>query len=172
MNRVALTYKDYAALPDDGRRYQILDGELCVTPAPGTQHQTVSMNLSVALATHVRAGALGQLFAAPVDVILSDTTIVQRERVSARGIEGAPTLVVEILSPATAQTDRHTKRELYARFGVPCYWIVDPEARAIEMYGLAGGAYELGARATGDPLIVAEPFTGLTLPSIWPSATS
>ncbi len=54
MNRVALTYKDYAALPDDGRRYQILDGELCVTPAPGTQHQTVSMNLSVVLATHVR----------------------------------------------------------------------------------------------------------------------
>jgi Uma2 family endonuclease len=182
MNRVALTYKDYAALPDDGRRYQILDGELCVTPAPGTQHQTVSMNLSVALATHVRAGALGQLFAAPVDVILSDTTIVQpdlvfvardrRERVSARGIEGAPTLVVEIVSPSTAQTDRHTKRELYARFGVPCYWIVDPDARAIELYGLAGGAYELMARATGDALIVAEPFPGLTLPSIWPSATS
>ncbi len=177
MNRVALTYKDYAALPDDGRRYQILDGELCVTPAPGTQHQTVSMNLSVALGTHAQARGFGQLFAAPTDVILSDTTIVQpdlvfvardrRESVSARGIEGAPTLVVEILSPSTAQTDRHTKRELYARFGVPCYWIVDADARAIEMYGLAGGAYELTARATGDALVAAEPFPGLALALIW-----
>lgn len=122
MSWIALTYRDYAALPDDGRRNQILDGELCVTPAPGTQHQGISMKLSIALGAHVDARAFGQLFAAPTDVILSDTTIVQpdlvfvardrRERVSTRGIEGAPTLVVEILSPSTAQTDRLTKREL------------------------------------------------------------
>jgi Uma2 family endonuclease len=180
MSRVALTYKDYAALPDDGRRYQILDGELCVTPAPGTQHQAISMKLTVQLAARIDALGLGQLFAAPVDVILSDTTIVQPDlvfvatdrldRVSARGIEGAPTLVVEILSPSTVEMDRHAKRDLYARHGVPYYWIADGEARAIEMYRLAGGSWELLARASGGEIIAAEPFAGLALTAIWPPA--
>jgi Uma2 family endonuclease len=114
-----------------------------------------------------------------VDVILSDTTIVQPDlvfvatdrldRVSARGIEGAPTLVVEILSPSTAEVDRHAKRDLYARYRVPYYWIADGEACAIEMYRLAGSAYALLARASGDEIIAAEPFAGLALTAIWPA---
>lgn len=65
--------------------------------------------------------------------------------------------------------DRHAKRDLYTRHGVPYYWIVDSEGRAIEMYRLAAGAYELIARAAGDVLVAVEPFPGLTLAAIWPS---
>lgn len=182
MSRVAVTYRDYAALPDDGRRYQVLDGELCVTPAPGTRHQIISANIFAALYAHVKARGLGLVLSAPTDVILSegsgDTSIVQPDilfiaadrlaRISPRGIEGAPTLAVEILSPMTTELDRHGKRGLYARHGVPYYWIADGEARAIEMYRSADGAYELLARSAGDPMIAAEPFPGLALTGIWP----
>ena len=178
MSKVALTYRDYAALPDDGRRYQILDGELFGTPAPNTRHQIISMRLAAQLHTHVRTHRLGLVLAAPADVILADTSIVQPDIlfvatdrqavISARGIEGAPTLGVEILSPTTADVDRRQKRELYARYGVPFYWIVDGDADAIEMYRLAGGAYELMARPTGSRMIADEPFPGLALTDIWP----
>jgi Uma2 family endonuclease len=173
MSRVALTYKDYAALPDDGRRYQILDGELCVTPAPNRLHQKVSANLCAALHAHVRQHALGEVYAAPTDVILADTTIVQPDVLfiandrfgvrSDRGIEGAPTLAVEILSPSTAETDRHRKLRLYARFGIPWYWIVDPDARVVEVYRLEGARYALASRHAGGDTFAAEPFAGLTL---------
>ena len=178
MSKVALTYRDYAALPDDGRRYQILDGELFVTPVPGTRHQITSMRLSTQLHAHVTAHGLGLVLAAPADVILADTSIVQPDIlfvatdrqavVSARGIEGAPTLGVEILSPTTADVDRRRKRDLYARYGVPYYWIVDADARVIEMYRLTAGAYELLARPTGAMMIAADPFPGLALTDIWP----
>jgi Uma2 family endonuclease len=178
MSRVALTYRDYAALPDDGRRYQILDGELFVTPAPGTRHQIISMRLSTQLHAHVTAQGLGLVLAAPADVILADTSIVQPDIVfvatdrqavvSARGIEGAPTLGVEILSPTTADVDRRRKRDLYARYGVPYYWIVDADARVIEMYRLTAGGYEPLARPAGATLVAAEPFPGLALTDIWP----
>lgn len=173
MSRVALTYKDYAALPDDGRSYQILDGELYVTPAPNRQHQKVSGNLFAALHAHVRQHGLGEVYAAPTDVILEDTTIVQPDVLfiahdrfglrSARGIEGAPTLDVEILSPSTVETDRHRKLRLYARFGIPWYWIVDPDTRSVEVYRLKGARYALASRHAGDEASAAEPFAGLTL---------
>jgi Uma2 family endonuclease len=182
MNQGALTYQDYVALPDDGRRYQILDGELCVTPAPGSRHQEISGNLFAAIHAYVKAHGLGKVFPAPIDVILSDapgdTSIVQPdvvfvaadrvERVSARGIEGAPILVAEVLSPTTAAVDRRHKRDLYARHGVTYYWIVDGEARTIEMYRLAGRAYERLARVAGDALVAVEPFAGLALNNLWP----
>jgi len=178
--RVVLTYQDYAALPNDGRRYEIHEGELSVTAAPGTRHQEMSMNLSAALHAHVKAHRLGKVFAAPCDVILSDTTIVQPDivyvaadrqgTISSRGIEGPPTLVVEILSPSTIQTDRHTKLQIYARHGVPYYWIVAPDARSVEAYTLAEGSYTLTARAVGDAeSLCAEPFSDLVLTpdSLW-----
>ena len=173
MSRVALNYKDYAALPDDGRRYQILDGELYVTPAPSRQHQKVSGNFFAALHAYVRRRRLGEVYAAPTDVILEDTTIVQPDILfiandrlgvrSARGIDGAPTLVVEILSPSTAETDRERKLQLYARFGIPWYLIVDPDTRTVEVYRLEGTRYALASRHAGSNAIAAEPFAGLTL---------
>jgi hypothetical protein len=123
--RVVLTYRDYAALPDDGRRYEIHDGELSVTPAPGWTHQYVLLRLAAALHAHVSAHDLGEVYIAPFDVILADPTIVQpditfvaKDRLailSERGADGAPTLVVETLSRYTTHIDRNTKRQLYAR---------------------------------------------------------
>ena len=177
--RVVLTYADYAALPNDARRYEIHDGELSVTPAPGTKHQFVSRNLFRALDAHVTTARMGEVLYAPVDVILSDTSIVQPDvvyvaaerasSISDRGVEGPPTLVVEILSPSTVQVDRHTKLQLYARHRVPYYWIVDPDARAVEAYALREGAYVLAARVAGDETLRAEPFADLALPlpALW-----
>jgi len=169
--RVILTYKDYEALPADGRRYEIHDGGLSVTPAPSPRHQRILGALHLMLAQHVNSRALGEVFLSPIDCILSDVSIVQPDLVyldpgrgklvSDRGIEGPPTLVVEILSPSTTEIDRSTKRQLYAKYGVLYYWIVDPEARAIEAYVLSAGGYQLAARATGPEAVSLPPFPDL-----------
>src|SRR5262249_4411467 len=173
MAKTLLTYSDYAALPDDLQRYELHEGELFVTPAPGTRHQGVLMALSSRLYTHVRARGLGRVFAAPTDCILSNHTVVQPDIVyvaadrhaivSERGIEAAPTLVVEILSPTTARVDLGRKRAIYQQYGVPWYWIVDADARTIDAFRLAASGYELTARLEGSPPIALAPFDALTL---------
>src|SRR5882672_3925039 len=145
--RAVLTYSDYAALPDDGRRYELHRGELSMTPSPRTRHQGAVLALGSRLYDHVKSRGLGRVFVAPTDCILSDVTVVQPDVlyvatdrlsiISERGIEGAPTLVVEVLSPSTAYLDRNRKMSLYEEHGVPYYWIVDPESRSIEAYALA-----------------------------------
>lgn len=170
---VRLTYRDYAALPDDGRRYEIHDGELSVTPAPNPNHQRVIAALLVLLDRHVKAERLGEVFVSPLDVILDDSTIVQPDLVflaperaglvSGRGIEGAPTLVIQVLSPSTTQIDLVRKRQLYARHGVPHYWIVDPEELAVDAYVLGSEGYTLALRATGAEPVSPPPFDGLGL---------
>ena len=180
----AFTYRDYEALPNDRRRYEIHDGELCVTPAPSFEHQIILSNLLRVLFRHVPDVAPGLVLPAPTDVILSDrpdeTTIVQPDilyiapdRValtSRRGVEGGPTLAVEILSPSTRTIDRVTKRGLYARYGVPCLWLVDPDAHAIEAFVLRGEGYVLAASAVGAEPVDLPPFTGLALvpDALWP----
>lgn len=178
--RVILTYKDYEALPADGRHYELHEGELSVTPAPSPLHQQVSGNLFVVLRHHVKTHGLGEVLYAPIDCILSDITIVQPDivylenarlsAISARGIEGPPTLVVEIVSPSTIQIDRNVKFQLYARHGVPYYWLVDLEVRSVEAYTLAGGAYQLTARVGGAESVSLPPFPDLELvpASLWP----
>src|SRR3989442_10194004 len=126
---IKLTYEDYVDLPDDGKRYEILDGELEVSPAPAPRHQGVSRNLLLILQGHVQERRLGTIYYALIDVLLADTSIVQpdlifvaagRESIiTARAIEGPPDLVVEILSPWSVRRDRRTKAKLYARFGIP-----------------------------------------------------
>jgi Uma2 family endonuclease len=178
--RIVLTYKDYEALPTDGRRYELHEGELSVTPAPSPKHQQVSRDLLVVLHHHVKAHWLGEVLCSPIDCILSDTTIVQPDIVfvetgrlsvvTPRGIEGPPTLVVEVLSPSTAQIDRGVKFQLYSRHGVPHYWMVDPDARRIEAYALVEGAYELASRLEGSRPVGLPPFHDLELvpASLWP----
>lgn len=171
--RVVLTYRDYEALPVDGRRYELHDGELFVTAAPGLRHQRLVGDLFALLRQHVNALGLGEVFVSPLDCILSDTTVVQPDVVylergrssfaSARGIEGPPTLAVEILSPSTIQVDRGVKLQLYARHGVPYYWIIDPEGRSIEAYVLAGSAFKLAGRLVGADPGSLPPFPGLAL---------
>ena len=178
--RIVLTYRDYEALPADGRRYELHDGEVFVTAAPGLPHQRLVGRLFILLQKHVETRGLGEVFVSPVDCILSDTTIVQPDVVyleygrsslaSARGIEGAPTLAVETLSASTARLDRGSKLQLYARHRVPYYWIVDPEARSVEAYTLAGGDVQPAGRFTGDDLGSLPPFPELTIASaaLWP----
>src|SRR5215831_17982364 len=117
-----LTYEDYVGLPDDGRRYEILDGELEVSPAPEPRHQAVSRNLLVVLYAHVQERGLGSIYYAPIDVILAPTTVMP------------PDLVVEILSSWSVARDRGKKAKLYAHFGIRHYWVVDPRALLIDLY--------------------------------------
>jgi len=146
-----LTYEDYVGLPDDGRRYEILDGELEVSPAPAPRHQGVSGHLFFILYGHVQERALGRVYHAPIDVILATDSIVQpdllfvaagREAiVTERAIEGPPDLAVEILSPWSDRRDRVAKAALYARYGIRHYWIPDPVARTLEVYEVKGTEY-------------------------------
>jgi Uma2 family endonuclease len=155
--RIPYTYEDYRTLPEDmSRRYELLHGELYMVPAPTTRHQRISRRLQSALNDHIRANGLGELFYALVDVILGQGTErevaqpdilfvahARSEIIKLHGVEGAPDLVVEILSEGTAERDRGYKRTLYARSGVSEYWIVDPDAMTVEVYvksdeGLAG----------------------------------
>jgi len=139
------TYDEFARLPNDGNRYEIIEGELFVTPMPHPLHQKVVMRLGAALEAFCVAHDLGEVFA-PIDVIFGegdylapDIVFVLRDRIQVvtdRGAEAAPDLLIEVLSPKTAMRDRGLKRERYARFGVPEYWVVDTDRRRIERYRL------------------------------------
>ena len=168
-----LTYEDLVNLPEDGRRYEILDGDLVVTASPITRHQRVSRNLAVALHLHVREKGLGEVFNAPIDVLLDRHTIVVPDLVfisTARssiiqrhGIVGVPDLLVEILSPSTAERDRDTKAKLYARFGVDHYWIVDAESEELQVYMRDGASYREPVIHRGRAVVRAAPFADLAL---------
>ena len=130
------TYADYAATPDD-ERWELIDGELYrMAAGASTKHQLVTLELAALLRENVRRRTLGWIFIAPYDVILSDANTVEpdilfvsaarRSIITERACEGAPDLVVEVLSPSNSRRDLEVKRELYARFGVPEYLIVDP----------------------------------------------
>ena len=138
------TYDDYRTAPED-RRYELLDGDLIVAPAPSLKHQRVLLALAGLLDRFVKEAGLGEVLPAPCDVVLSDTDVVQpdllfisreREHLVRNGdnVQGAPDLVVEILSPATADRDRGYKRALYAKHGVAEYWLVDPVAETITVH--------------------------------------
>jgi Uma2 family endonuclease len=144
------TYEDYLLLPED-RRYEIIDGDLFMTPAPGTPHQRLIGRLYRFLDDHVRTGRLGEVLIAPCDVVLSPTDVVQpdllfvaADRASIVGekfISAAPDLVVEVLSPSTEDRDRTVKTKLYARFGVRELWIADPETKKIEVLTNSGDGF-------------------------------
>ncbi|QQR74497.1 MAG: Uma2 family endonuclease [Holophagales bacterium] len=139
-----LTYADFLRFPEDGQRHELLDGEHVVTPSPRTKHQVVSVNLTLLLATWARAADAGQLFVAPFDVVLSDSTVVEPDllflarehldRLTEENVRGAPDLVVEILSEGSRRRDEIVKRDLYDHFGVSEYWVVDPELETVKVY--------------------------------------
>lgn len=149
---LALTYEDYLTFPSDGKRYEIVEGELFVTPAPFLRHQSILGALHRVVSNWCHATQSGQVFLAPTDVYLSSTSVVQpdllfvsaehRARLGDRFVDGAPDLVVEVLSESTRRYDEITKRNLYASFGVPEYWVVDPELWTIKVYRLVSRRYE------------------------------
>jgi len=160
--------------PDDGNRYEVIDGELYVTPPPGWSHQFGLTNLLGLVWNVVRERNLGYVVTAPTGVVLDpesgvepDMLFIARERahiISERGVEGAPDLVVEVLSPSTRGRDRGVKMRKYASAGIPHYWIVDPRRHMLEPYRLVNGEYELiGTYGAGD-VFRPELFPGLEIP--------
>lgn len=172
------------ALPDDGNRYELIDGVLIASPAPQWRHQRASTRLSVLLAGAVPADL--EVLAAPFDVTLSDDTVMEPGLLVApvaalaqRGLDGAPLLAVEIASPSSRTIDRHVKKDRLRRAGCPHYWIVDPDEPSITAWALretdgADGAdnaddepaYDLVGRAVGDEeLALTEPFDVRIVPA-------
>ena len=166
-----LTYADYCLTPDD-ERYELLDGELLMAPAPIESHQIAVMELGTLLHMFVKARGLGQVFSAPYDVVLSETDVVQpdllfvsNERAHIRtpaNIRGAPDLVVEILSPSTASRDWRDKLDLYAEYGVKEYWLVDPDARTVTVLLLEAGAFAEVARYGAGQTLTSPTLAGFT----------
>jgi len=173
--KTRLDYDDYCAIPSDGKRYELLDGQVHVTPAPSPLHQRLVGDLFVMLRAHFNHPA--EVFLSPIDVILTPHDVVQpdlvvvadQSQVSRRGIEGAPLLVIEVLSPTTTVYDRTTKAQRYAALGIPDYWIVDPETRSIECFRRDEAAYRLvSAFGPGDTLTLPDfPGLRLDLASLW-----
>ena len=146
---VKFTYEDYLTTPED-ERYELIDGDLIMVAAPNLRHQRVQRNLGQKLNQFIEERDLGELFYAPCDVFLSSTDVVQpdllfvsreREHLLSDGekVRGAPDLVIEILSPSSAETDRGAKRHLYGAHGVAEYWLVDPIAETISIHRRRGG---------------------------------
>ena len=137
--------------PDDGQRYEVIDGELFVSPPPSWEHQRGLNKLNILLANHIYSHDLGEIVPAPIGVVLDagtgvqpDLVFVSRERaaiISRRGVEGAPDLVVEFLSPGTRRLDRGRKMQRYAAAGIPHYWLADPATHTLEAYRLVGSGY-------------------------------
>ena len=167
------TYEDYLLLPED-RRYEIVDGELFLTPAPTPYHQTVAKRLGFLLDSYVEGGHLGEVFIAPCDVVLSrfdvlqpDVFFISAKRLSIIGekyISEAPDLVVEVLSPSTADRDQVAKAKQYARFGVSEMWIADPRARTIEVFVNSSEGFRREAVYGGADVLRTPILPGLAIP--------
>ena len=166
-----LTYADYEKMPADGFRHEIIEGEEYMTPPPGTDHQTVVLNIAALLRAHVVSRKLGRVFVAPTAVAFSkhdavepDVFFVSKAHASIitpKNIQGAPDLVVEVLSPSTAAIDRGPKLKKYEEGGVREYWIVDPFAKTVEIREF--GTTRRTRAYQDDQSFQSELFPGLTL---------
>lgn len=147
---IKLTYEDYLAIPDDGRRHEIIDGEYYVNPAPNIKHQVVVMNLTERLSPHVRNYGLGRALSAPCDVLLGEHGIMQPDvlfvaaaRISIITpdyVQGAPDLVVEVLS-SNRDYDERVKYQIYELAGVVEYWIIDPVVESAKVFRRSGNKF-------------------------------
>lgn len=153
------TYDDYAALPEDGHRYEIVNGVLVMAPAPSPEHQAIVVRIAHYFFAHVELTGLGRVFTSPIDVELGpkhvyqpDVVVVLKAHegiVHEKRIVGTPDLMVEVASRSTAAFDRLTKYDTYAHAGVAEYWIAKPATRSIEIMTLDGGEYRLLGSFTG-----------------------
>ncbi|NJN95922.1 MAG: Uma2 family endonuclease [Anaerolineales bacterium] len=168
------TYDDYLRLPDDGQRYEIIEGVLYVANAPSSIHQFTVGEIFAAVRDFVKKHNLGQVVVAPFEVHLSETTrpvqpdvfFVKAERWPAGEIQffaGPPDLIVEVLSPGSIRLDRYVKFQAYEQAGVPEYWIANPHLRVVEVYTLSGGEYALLGEFSGDEIIKSVVLEGLPI---------
>ncbi len=169
-----LTYEAFRQLPDDGKQYELVRGEVHLTPAPSTKHQLVLENLSHSLGTYIREKRVGRIAYAPLDVRLGEDTALQpdlmfvsdsrAETIQEDFIAGAPDLVVEVLSASTAGHDRATKLPLYAEAAVPEVWLIDPQAKTVEVLKLQGKKYFVETTLAGEKALTSNLFPGWQLP--------
>ena len=146
------TYSDYAAMDDD-KRYELIDGKLFMSPAPMSLHQWIQFELAYLMENYIRKNKKGRVFVTSTDVILDEDNTVQPDilfiskenlsKIKKKVIFGAPDLVVEIISPGSQQRDRFIKKDLYKKFGVIEYWIVDTDIQSVEVYYNSGGNLDL-----------------------------
>jgi len=173
-----LARDDLAEMPEDGHRYEIVDGALLATPSRGYQHQAAVTELVVLL--HGAIGPELVVLAAPFDFVVSPNTVLQpdllvahRPDVGPRGLEhGIPLLVVEILSPSTRLSDLGTKRLAYQAAGVPAYWVVDPDEPSLTAFRFESGVYSEETKVVGDTAYQADPLNVEVIPArLIPSAS-
>lgn len=167
-------YEDYLRLPADGRRYEIIAGVLYGADAPGYDHQYVVYTLARLLGDYAEQRQLGVVIGAPFEVHLQelsrpvqpDILFITNEQKLAPGAQcfiGAPTLIVEVISPSSIRLDRQTKFDAYEQAGVLEYWLVNPKARAVEVYTLSNGEYALLGQYTGEEKIESKVFIELAI---------
>ena len=163
---------EYADIPaDDGKYYELIDGELFVNPSPNWVHQRISRRLQRQLEDYFHARAIGEVFDAPLDVILTRHDVLQPDLLvvadgsdtSTRGIEKPPLLVVEVLSPSTRNRDLALKYRRYSELGVAHYWIVDPDRKRVECHRSIDGAFQLIVEAEGDTRLEHPVWDGMVL---------
>ncbi len=169
-----LTYDDFCQLPDDGKRYEIIDGEVFVTPAPRFLHQRVVTRLAHYLSGFLENHPSGEVVVAPFDVVFSDFDVVEPDLLyiskarasvlTARNAQGAPDLVVEVLSETTVKRDRSIKLKLYGQYGVQEYWVIDPEAPAAEIYRRGARGLALAEKLAAADALTSPLFPGFNLP--------
>jgi Uma2 family endonuclease len=172
---IRFTYQDYLQLSED-RRYEIIDGDLYLVPAPIPYHQKVSRNFEYLLHEHVIEHDLGEVLHAPCDLLLSENDVVQPDImfiakdqlsiITDTNIQGAPTLVIEILSPSSEKRDRGAKQKLYARAGIQEYWIVDPRVKTVEVLQLTMSGHSQYAYFQVDDSLHSPIFPHLSIPLV------
>lgn len=170
---IRFTYEEYRALPETGPRYQLVDGDLSMSPAPTTRHQAVLARLGVAMFNFVDERKLGTVMFAPWDVILSEEDVFQpdivyvsedrKRAIAPDGLRGTPDLCVEVLSPTNRGLDLGTKRLQYAKYGLPELWIVDPDADALHVFRLQEDPNNAAVVLTAKDTLTSPTLPGFTL---------
>lgn len=168
------TYADYAAIPDDGKRYEVVKGVLYMSPAPTPDHQAIGLEIAAYLRQYIQMAGLGRVLISPTDVELAPGDIIQPDvfvllnenvsRIGEKRVFGAPDLAVEVLSPSTMHHDLHRKLDAYERARVPEYWIVNPGARTVELFVFENGGYRSLGAFQGDDVLPTRIVRDWTIP--------
>ncbi|MFZ3091546.1 MAG: Uma2 family endonuclease [Nitrospirota bacterium] len=166
------TYNDYLLIEDE-KRYEVMKGELIMVPAPFTIHQRVQINLLVILSNFVRKKKLGEVLAAPTDVVLAEDIVVQPDIlfisnkrldiIKDAAIMGSPDLIIEIVSPSSASYDTIEKRDVYEKYGVKEYWLVFPQEKAVEVLAIEKGIYKEFCKARKTGIVKSNVIEGITV---------